>query len=124
MSPETWKSCWALLEAVYPNAKQAGNPDSCEAYATLLGQYWDHEVKQAVKEAVAGARWFPTPAELLDRLGRHRKLLGNDWDTVEAKLKLEAQGRPVPAALPEGPDRTHELLDRVAPDWRKIGTDR
>ncbi len=119
MTKEHWARCWALLEAAYPNAKQVGNEATMEVHWMTLGAYWDHEVLRAVKEAIQGSKFFPAPAELLERIAGHRGRLGHDWATVEAKLRLEAAGKPIPAVV-EGPDKSLEVLKGI-PRVHEIG---
>lgn len=122
MTRDTWRKAWAVLGSLYPNAKQAQDEAAIRAYWTILEPYMDHEVERAVNEHARSGTFFPAAAELVKRIAGHRKHLGNDWGTVEAKLKLEAAGMPVPAMIEaEGPDRSMEVL-RTIPRLGEIGT--
>lgn len=55
-------SCIAILAASYP--RQELNPDTLNAYATMLQDLEFEAVDAAVKRIICSSKWFPTIAEI------------------------------------------------------------
>lgn len=123
MTKQTWAKCWALLSAIYPQAKQIANEHSMEAYYMVLEEYFDHEVQAAVKQHMKTSKWFPEPADLIGPIASHRGHLGHSWDQVHAALLIEAGGEPVEAieAAEVDPSEYKTLAEVLGPVVNKIG---
>ena len=70
------------------------NEQAWVEYYRHLAQYFPHELDRAVTELLGSphTEFFPAPGKIVDSMGRHRRLLGGDWDTVHAALQIEAEG--------------------------------
>ena len=82
----------AIVQAAYPYNPNRANPESTvEAWMMILGDYDAQTVLRAAQFHMKTCKYFPTPADIVQKIGRAELLYTSSGIGIEGKTKMIAE---------------------------------